>query len=52
VKWRDVLSAATPAMQNASKRAAIKRLLVAHPGWSNRRIADAVHLLILTDDDP
>jgi hypothetical protein len=49
--WRDVLATATPAMQNASKRAAVERMLRAHPDWSNRRIAASVHLLIVTDDD-
>jgi hypothetical protein len=51
MKWRDVLAAATPAMQNASKREAIARVLKAHPDWSNRKIAQSVHLLILTDLD-
>jgi hypothetical protein len=52
MKWREVVAAAAPrAKQNASKRAAINRLLKAHPDWSNRRIAEAVHLLIIIDDD-
>lgn len=49
--WRDVIVAATPAMQNSSKRVAIARMLKAHPDWSDRRIANAVHILIITDDD-
>ena len=51
MKWRDVLAAATPAMQNASKRAAVERMLLAHPDWSDRRIAASVRLIIITDDD-
>jgi hypothetical protein len=49
--WRDVVAAATPAMQNKSKGAAIERMLHAHPNWSNRRIARSIHLLIITEDD-
>jgi hypothetical protein len=50
--WRDVLAAAARGPgQNASKRAAIERMLRAHPDWSNRRIAQAIHMLIITDDD-
>jgi hypothetical protein len=49
--WRDVVAAATPAMQNQSKRKAIMRMLKAHPDWSNRRIAASVKILILTEDD-
>jgi hypothetical protein len=49
--WREVLAAATPAMQNASKRAAVERMLCAHPDWSDRRIAASIHLIIITDDD-
>lgn len=51
IRWRDVLAAARPAMQNASKRAAIERMLRAHPDWSDRRIAASVHLVVFTDDD-
>jgi hypothetical protein len=51
MKWRDVLAAATPAMQNASKRAAVERMLLAHPDWSDPRIAASVRLIIITDDD-
>ena len=47
--WRDVLAAAKPAMR--SKRAAIARMLIAHPDWSNRRIAASIHLLVITDAD-
>lgn len=49
--WRDVFERATPAMQNASKREAIARLLAAHPDWSDRRIAQSVRILIITEDD-
>jgi hypothetical protein len=51
--WRDVLAAARPTMvgQNATKRAAIERMLRAHPDWSNRRIAASVYLIVITDDD-
>ena len=49
--WRHVLAAATPAMQNASKRAAVERMLRAHPEWSDRRIAASIHLIVITDDD-
>src|SRR5262245_53723497 len=53
VTWRDVLRAAgaSPIGQNAIKRAAIARMLKAHPEWSDRRIAAAVHIIIITDDD-
>jgi hypothetical protein len=51
LNWRDVLAAATPAMQNASKRAAAERMLRMHPDWSNRRIARSIHIIIITDDD-
>jgi hypothetical protein len=51
VTWRKVLAKATPGGQNACKREAIQRLLRAHPDWSDRRIAKAVHIIILTDDD-
>ena len=51
MKWREVIAALPRAKQNASKRAAIERLLKAHPDWSNRRIAAAIHLLIIVDDD-
>jgi hypothetical protein len=49
--WRDVCAAATPAMQNASKRAAVERMLRLHPDWSDRRIARAIRILVITDDD-
>ena len=49
--WREIVLRATPAMQNASKRDAIARVIKAHPDWSNRRIARAIHILIITDDD-
>ena len=49
--WRQLFARMPRAMQNASKRAAIERLLIAHPEWSNRRIAAAVHMLIITEDD-
>lgn len=55
--WRDVLKAydASPAMikgaQNKAKGTAIERMLRAHPEWSNRRIADSIHILIITEDD-
>ena len=49
--WREILARATPAMQNNSKRDAIARMIKAHPDWSNRRIAQAVHILIITEDD-
>jgi hypothetical protein len=26
-------------------------MLLAHPDWSNRRIARSVHLIVITDDD-
>lgn len=32
--------------QNALKREAIRRLLIAHPEWSDRRIAAAVSISI------
>lgn len=32
--------------QNALKREAIRRLLIAHPDWSDRRIAAAVSIQI------
>jgi hypothetical protein len=52
MKWRDVLAASGATQkQNASKREAISRLLKAHPEWSDRRIANAVHIVIFTDDD-
>lgn len=49
--WREVLGTTTPAMQNKSKRAALQRMLRAHPNWSDRRIASSVHTIILTEDD-
>lgn len=49
--WHDVLAATTQGKQNASKRAAIERMLRAHPDWSNRRIVASVHMIIITDDD-
>jgi hypothetical protein len=51
MKLRDLLKRAEPAMQNKSKREAIGRMLKAHPDWSDRRIAQSVHILIFTDDD-
>jgi hypothetical protein len=51
-KWRDVLAAAGPmVMQNKTKRQAITRMLKAHPEWSDRRIANSIKILIITDDD-
>lgn len=35
--------------QNAIKREAIKRLLIDHPDWSNRRIAAAVRISIQSE---
>lgn len=51
MKWRDVVAATTPAIQNETKRQAIDRMLRAHPDWSNRRIAQSVRILVITDDD-
>jgi hypothetical protein len=51
ITWRDVVAKTAPAMQNKSKREAIRRMLLAHPDWSNRRIARSVHLIVITDDD-
>ena len=51
ILWRDVVAVATPAMQNQSKRDAIRRTLLAHPDWSDRRVARSIKILILTEDD-
>jgi hypothetical protein len=49
--WRDILRSTTRGKQNALKREAIERMLIAHPDWSDRRIAASIHMIVITDDD-
>jgi hypothetical protein len=49
--WREVIKTIPAGKQNEAKREAIDRMLGAHSDWSNRRIANAIYILVLTEDD-
>jgi hypothetical protein len=49
--WREVIKTIPAQKQNEAKREAIKRRLRAHPNWLDRRIANAIYILVLTQDD-
>jgi hypothetical protein len=48
--WR-VIKTIPAGKENEAKREGIDRMLRAHPDWANRRIANAIYILVLTEDD-